>query len=406
MLKMRLNSIDDDIFTAENVKNSSDIQFEDPKIDQMLADYRLLAVETVGRSLDAHRKANNLEGYSSRLDDKTFRKMSIETHKKFKEILLDIYCKEYNMRNNGSLVLDDTVMKDEKVTKMISKFLSIIVAPSYYSVMSDAYDLFVKVVTAERGKAAVVDIMSTEVIRFEDTATGSEMTTGLQHIYNGSMSILPQPKTANVEIKYRHLIENPNMIAQVYAALFKGLQAYVMGRFGKALKLLKENTDTNGATAVYDGIQNDLTAVEFVSTLNNVPVNRVARVGTRIALNKLVPNGTSIDAGLAMGLGEEWFKNGYIGTINRVPSIAITNAFTPGTQFTKDAKYVIDSDALYYIPMAGESIMYMAIEEGSPMTIEIDPRQTKDGTYVMNVTTRMALEIVLGRLTAVVTISG
>lgn len=404
MYNMKLNSIDDKIFTAEDVRENSQVTFSDPKIEQMIADYRMLAVETVGRTLGTAREKNGLEGYTKRLDDNTFRLMSNETHKVFKESILDIYRKEYNMAEN-SYVSYDEAMKDSKVTKMVAKYLSLIVAPSYYSVISDAYELFVKVVTAEKGKPARIDIMSTEVIRFDDSAPGSEMSSAVHRIHNGSITIVPQMKTAMVELPYRYLIENPNMIAQIYQALFKGIQAYVMGKFGKALGLLKTNTATNGATATYDGVSNDLAAIEFVSTLNNIPVNRVARVGTRQALNKVVPNGTTIDAGLAMGLGTEWFENGYIGTINRAPSIAITNAFVPGTQFTKDAKYVVPTDQLYYVPMAGEAIMYMAIEEGSPMTIEIDPTKTKDGTYLMTVTTFMELEIVLGRLTAVVSIS-
>lgn len=400
MVDMKLNSINDNIFTVEDVKKSG-MTFSDEKVEQMIADYRLLAVEAAGRGISNARKGVGMSKYNNRLEDTEYRKMMADTHKRFQECLVDVYCKDLGLQNNGQQLTEE-MLKNRKVMAVASKWLSVIVTPSYPAVLSDAFDMFVDVVTAEKGKAAQIDIMSTEIIRFDDSADGSTLTAGLQQIHNGSISVLPEPKTAVCELPMRYLITNPNMIAQIYTAIFKGMQAYIMGRFGKALKLLHTNTATNGATFVFDGVENDLSAVEAVATLNGIPVTQVARIGTMQKLNKVLPSGTSVDSGLSMLLGREWFENGFVGVVNGAPSIAITNAFVPGTQYSQGAQYVIDTDELYYIPMIGDAIMYLAIEDGSPMEIELTPSQTKDGTYLMNVTTRLGLEIALGRQCAVI----
>ena len=93
--------------------------------------------------------------------------------------------------------------------------------------------------------------------------------------------------------------------------------------------------------------------------------------------------------GLAYGLGEEWFRQGYLPNAAGVQLVEVTPAIVPGTQNSTlvnlngafDSEIFIAAKAGY-----GYAPVYAGYYEGSPLSLEMRPEQTGDLTIDITVT--------------------
>ena len=140
--------------------------------------------------------------------------------------------------------------------------------------------------------------------------------------------------------------------------------------------------------------------------MNHVPVSALVAYGRRPVLAKALPTGTAQDAALTYMLGREWMDNGYMGTIQGVRSFSLNNAMIPGTQNTTGG-LVLNDSRIYLAASKGNGYapIYIGFEDGSPITLEMEPHETADMTLNVNITASLDVKAVFGTKLAVIEVA-
>ena len=96
---------------------------------------------------------------------------------------------------------------------------------------------------------------------------------------------------------------------------------------------------------------------------------------------------TAVDAALTYGLGEEWMRNGFLGVVQGIPVFEMKNAMLPGQVNGAGGMVMTDTNA-YIAARVGDGYapIYIGVEEGTPITLELTPRETADMTLNVNMT--------------------
>lgn len=118
----------------------------------------------------------------------------------------------------------------------------------------------------------------------------------------------------------------------------------------------------------------------------------------------MLPSGAPSDAALTYGLGQEWMRNGYLGVAGGVPLFEVEQAMAPGTVNTA-GQMMFPKDLILIAGRAGSAYapIYTAFAEGSPLVVEMSPRETGDMSIYIDVTAVMDTKIVMGSKIAVIT---
>ena len=124
--------------------------------------------------------------------------------------------------------------------------------------------------------------------------------------------------------------------------------------------------------------------------------------------NILPTDGTGAAAvGLQYGLGEEWFRKGYLPNASGVQLIEVMPAVVPGTQNstidligTGDNLFVAAKAGYGYAPIIG------GYYEGSPITLTLTPSETADFTIDINVQAMFDVKELFASKVGVITNAG
>ena len=152
---------------------------------------------------------------------------------------------------------------------------------------------------------------------------------------------------------------------------------------------------------------NWVTAAKKVSMVNGTKYRNVVAFGDPSALAQVLPSGNAnassvnLDSALSTMLGIEWTRYGYIGEYMGIRLMPIDNAVVPGTQNTTVTE-LIPSDKVWLFPMNGYKPVYIGMEEGTPITLELDPSQTADMTIDVLVSVSLDSKAVFGSKGAVI----
>lgn len=129
-----------------------------------------------------------------------------------------------------------------------------------------------------------------------------------------------------------------------------------------------------------------------------------------MALSKALPAGNTagastvnLDAALATMLGADWAKYGYMGEYMGVRLMPIDDAIVPGTQNTTITG-LIPQDQIWLFPMNGYRPVYVGIEEGTPINLELSPSQTADMTIDVLASISLDVQPVFATKGAVITV--
>ena len=131
-----------------------------------------------------------------------------------------------------------------------------------------------------------------------------------------------------------------------------------------------------------------------VKAVNNAYGGGVIAFGDIIALSKVLPSGianaasVNLDAALAMLLGNEYARSGYLTGYGGAQLMALDQAIVPGTQNTTVTE-MIDSTKIYFAATNGHKPVYLAMEDGYPITISLDPDETADRSIDIIVTSSL-----------------
>lgn len=400
-MSLKLNSVPVDVFSSNGGNKVAGISRDD-----LVAGGRLVTMEYVGRTTNQVR--NNSEYITILKDQMEYAKMS----KGHKEKLL-MFCAAcaYAQQGKGAPESYKEVLNDTSLARN-SVFLATlagisreVITPLLPYVIANSGGMLLEMTTVPMGQTKEITVHSNDVFLFEDSAPGSNRSASINYLYDGTVTLNPRWYTANAKIKWYQMIANDVDIGWYYNAIMAGMYSKIMALYTQAITGVVDNTKYIPSYLQFDGYTtaNWADATVGVSTANGIPRTQLMAFGEYRALQQVLPSGTAQDAALTYGLGQEWTRNGFLGTVGGVPLFEVMNAMVPGTVNTTGT-FVYPSDLIIIAGRPGTTYapIYAAFAEGSPLTIEMNPTNTGAPEIDISVSAIMDVKVVMGSKIAII----
>lgn len=382
---IRLNSLNPEIFRA----SASEVNGSQKRADIVNVG-RLLMAERAGRDLNTMSKiGGKTPVFNSLMDGKGID--YDETNKKLQRNML-LYCAELTGRITGEEAPADfetfqkmqrKYLADRSFLRVLAGIVTDIITPVLPAVATGAMDWFVQTVYAPLGKTYELDVDSNDIYLFEDDSWGASRSKPANYRYTKTFTLNPTLRTAKATWKWYQLVGNNADLGQTFNAIAAGMYSKITALWGSALVNLSTNTAfvPSNMSFTYSNT-NWLTAAKRVALTNNTSLRNVFAVGDAIAMSHVLPstaNGsnTNLDAALATMLGVEWARYGYLGDFMGIRNFIMDNALVPGTQNTTVIE-VLPTNRIWMMAAGAYKPVYVAFEEGTPITIQLDPTETAD----------------------------
>lgn len=399
---IRLNGLTKDIFsvTAAEVGGNAERA-------NIVNAARMLMAERAGMDENGLRTAENKTGsFKTVLNGTPY----AEANKKVQSNLM-LYCAKMVSNFTGEAVpanYEEFVknqrryLSDKNFLRVLAGIISEIVTPVLPAVMSGAMDWLAETVYVPMGQTYELNVESNDIFLFEDDSWGASRSKPSNYLYTKTITLNPSLKTAKATIKWYQLVANNADLGRVFNSISAGLYSKIMAMWANAMTAATTNTalvPTNMQFTFSNA--NWITAAKRVAMLNHTSVRNVIAFGDLLALGHVLPstaNGqnTNLDAALATMLGVEWARYGYLGDYMGVRLFPWENVVVPGTQ-NSTIQEVLPNNTVWMTaaPAAGYKPVYVAFEEGTPITIQLDPSETADMTIDIIVSASMDVKPVL-----------
>lgn len=406
---IRLNGITQDVFTAPAADFGGSAERA-----HIVNAARMLMVERAGMDENALRTAENkATRFNSVLGDVSY----AEANKKVQSNLM-LYCAKQVSKFTGEAApekFEDFVksqrryLSDKNFLRVLAGIITEIVTPVLPATISGAMDWLAETVYVPLGKTYEMNVDSNDIFLFEDDSWGASRSKPSNYLYTKTITMNPKLKTAKATIKWYQLVANNADIGRVFNAIGAGMYSKIMAMWANAMTAAANNTALvpSNMTFTYSST-NWINAAKRVAMLNRTSVRNVMAFGDLLALSHVLPanaNGqnTNLDAALATMLGVEWARYGYLGDYLGVRLFPWDNVVVPGTQNTT-IQEVLPTDTIWMTaaPTAAYKPVYVAFEEGTPITIELDPSETADMTIDIIVSASMDVKPVVASRFAVI----
>lgn len=384
---IRLNGLTKDVFNASAQEFGGSVERAN-----IVNAARMLMAERAGMDENTLRTAENkTKNFNSVLGGMEYS----EANKKVQSNLM-LYCAKQTSKVTGEEPPADFEMfkrnqrnylSDKTFLRVLAGVVREIVTPILPATISGAMDWLAETVYVPMGQTYELDVQSNDVFLFEDDSWGASRSKPANYLYSKSVTLNPTLRTAKSTIKWYQLVGNNADLGRTFNAISAGMYSKIMGMWTQALVAASTNN-----TLVPSNLQftfsntNWINAAKRVAMLNNTGVRNVIAFGDLMALSHVLPsnaNGanTNLDAALATMLGVDWARYGYLGDFMGVRMFPIDNAVVPGTQNTT-IQEVVPNNAVWMAAAPGNAYkpVYIAFEEGTPITIELDPSETADNT--------------------------
>lgn len=384
---IRLNGLTKDVFHASAQEFGGSVERAN-----IVNAARMLMAERAGMDENTLRTAENkTKHFNSVLGGVDY----AEANKKVQSNLM-LYCAKQTSKVTGEEPPADFEMfkrnqrnylSDKTFLRVLAGVVREIVTPILPATISGAMDWLAETVYVPMGQTYELDVQSNDVFLFEDDSWGASRSKPANYLYSKSVTLNPTLRTAKSTIKWYQLVGNNADLGRTFNAISAGMYSKIMGMWTQALVAASTNN-----TLVPSNLQftfsntNWINAAKRVAMLNNTGVRNVIAFGDLMALSHVLPsnaNGanTNLDAALATMLGVDWARYGYLGDFMGVRMFPIDNAVVPGTQNTT-IQEVVPNNAVWMAAAPGNAYkpVYIAFEEGTPITIELDPSETADNT--------------------------
>lgn len=399
-MKLSLNSVPASMLTGASDERS-----------RLVCLGRMLMKEANGRTTN---KIRNNKAYTETMDAETYAKTNENVKKK-----IMLFCAERADSVEGREKNDDYQVflshgrdyyKNQVFLRTLAGIVQDIVRPMLPYVTSNALDELGQVVNVPFGQTYEITVHSNDIFLFQDSSWGTSRSVPENTLYDYPITLNPSPRSCSATAKWYQLVGNDADFGLWLNAIYAGLYSKIMALWNGAMTAAASDQFFTPSYLQFNGFNsnNFNLAVEAVSAANHVPVDRLIVYGRRPTLARMLPTGTAQDAALTYMLGDEWMRNGYMGTIQGVRSFELLNAMVPGTQNTTGNLVLSDNTA--YIAASrgnGYAPIYIGFEDGSPIVLEMEPHETADMTLNVNVTASMDVKAVFGTKLAVITnISG
>ena len=278
--------------------------------------------------------------------------------------------------------------------KVLQGLYQEIVYPILPRVYSEAVSVFADVVEVGFAETYQLTVGSDDIPIFQDSAWGASRSVPANRFYSKDITLNPQPKTAEIRMKWHQLVGNNVDFGRFFANLSAGLYAKTMGMWNAVLTALASDTTKIPAGLIYTfGSVNWVTLANKLAALNNTSINNIRAFGNAVALSKVLPtqqtgsSNTAMDAAIATLLGADYIRSGYMGQYMSVGLYPLQDAIIPGTLNT-----ILDAQKIWLMASNGLKPLTICYNSATPISISIDAYDNAAFELIFNLT--IALDMV------------
>ena len=290
--------------------------------------------------------------------------------------------------------------------KVLQGIYQEIVYPILPRVYSEAVSVFADVVEVGFAETYQLSIGSDDIPIFQDSAWGASRSVPANRFYSKDITLNPQPKTAEIRMKWHQLVGNNVDFGRFFANLSAGLYAKTMGMFQAVLTALASDTTKIPSALIYTfGSVNWVTLANKLAALNNTNINNIRAFGNAIALSKVLPtqqtgsSNTAMDAALATLLGVDYIRSGYMGQYMNVGLFPLQDAIVPGTLNT-----ILDAQKIWMMASNAAKPLTICYNSATPIAISISAEETASFEMIFNLTAALDMVAVVADKCGLITI--
>lgn len=410
-MKLKLNSISRDIFDAKGEQDhrvncgSRTISRRD-----LVAVGRLVACEYVGARLNE--QPGTIEKYQSRLNGAVDLATLSQSHSDD----LFMFCATTANRAVGKEAPATVAEAKRNLSYATDKtFLATLAAitqdvlsPIIFRVYDDISARgLMKWEPIPFGGTKEITIQSNDVFLFEDSSHGAGRSASYNYLYAKTITLNPKVYACQAKIKWYQDVVNGEA-GRYYAAIMNGMWNKIYANFIQSLTsaVANNNAIPTGLTASTYSTQNWNRITTLVAAANGIRRENLLAFGNIDALSNVLPtDGTGAAVvGLQYGLGEEWFRRGYLPNASGVQLLEVDPVIVPGTQ-NSTLDTIGLGDSIYITAKAGFGYapIYAGYYEGTPLTVTMTPSETADFTVDINTQAMFDVKAVFGSKIGVIT---
>lgn len=295
--------------------------------------------------------------------------------------------------------------------KVLQGIYQEIITPILPMVYSEAVDVFADVVEVGFGETYAISLGSDDIPVFQDSAWGAARSVPANRFYSKDITLNPQPKTAEIRMKWMQLVGNNMDFGRFFANLVAGMYAKTMAMWNAAL-----TTAATGTTYIPSGLTGTFSSTNWVSianklaAVNNTSISNLFATGSMVPLSKVLPTqvtgstNVNMDAAIATLLGADYTRSGYLGEFMAVRLMPLQDAVIPGTQYST-VSTVLSANDIWMMAGNGRKPLTIAYNRDTPISIEVEPERTASLELVMNLTIALDSAAVFASKVAHLTVS-
>ena len=406
---INFNSINMDKFNA----NSAEFNGVEKERADIVTQGRLLMMERNGRDTNALRVLEKKPTeYTAMLTEQGYAEMNKDTKERIMLYAAARACSvsgEIAPAEYGDFLKNQKkFMRDRDFLKVLAGIIRDIITPVLPITMSNALGYLAETVNVPLGETYELDVASNDIFAFEDDSWGASRSKPSNYLYTRTTTLNPTPRTCKVTVKWYQMVGNDVDLGRFFNSIAAGMvskiTALTMVQMANAVTdgLIPSNLQFTNTSA------NWVTAAARVSALNGTGYYNTIAIGHPSALTKALPSGmvnassVNLDAALATMLGVEWARYGYLGEYMGVRMMPLVDAIVPGTQNTSMIS-LVPNDRVWMMASNGLKPVYVGMEDGTPIEIQLDPRETGDMTLDIITTMSIDAKAVFGSKLAQIT---
>ena len=410
-MSILFNSINQGIFNA----NSAEFQGVENERAEIVTVGRLLMTERNGRDYNAMRTLEKKTAdYTPIFDQNTY----AETNTTLKSKMM-LYAAKRACAQTGEVAPSDydsflrnqkKFMKDSTFLKVLAGIIRDIITPVLPITMSNALDFLAETVSVPMGETYELDVASNDIFVFEDDSWGASRSKPANYLYSKTFTLNPTPRTARAVVKWYQLVGNNVDLGRFFNSIAAGMVSKITALVMAQMAAASSNTVFLPSNLKFTNTSaNWVTAASRVAALNGTAYTNAIAIGHPTALNKVLPSGAvnlssvNLDAALATMLGVEWARYGYLGDYMGVRLMPLLDSIVPGTQNTSITS-LVPTDKVWVMASNALKPVYIGMEEGTPIEVQLDPRETADMTIDLMTTISLDVKGVFGSKIAEITI--
>lgn len=393
--------------------NSAEFNGVEKERADIVTQGRLLMMERNGRDTNALRVLEKKPTeYTAMLTEQGYTEMNKDTKERIMLYAAARACSvsgEIAPAEYGDFLKNQKkFMRDRDFLKVLAGIIRDIITPVLPITMSNALGYLAETVNVPLGETYELDVASNDIFAFEDDSWGASRSKPSNYLYTRTTTLNPTPRTCKVTVKWYQMVGNDVDLGRFFNSIAAGMvskiTALTMVQMANAVTdgLIPSNLQFTNTSA------NWVTAAARVSALNGTGYYNTIAIGHPSALTKALPSGminassVNLDAALATMLGVEWARYGYLGEYMGVRMMPLVDAIVPGTQNTSMIS-LVPNDRVWMMASNGLKPVYIGMEDGTPIEIQLDPRETGDMTLDIITTMSIDAKAVFGSKLAQIT---